>query len=611
MCRINGILSKNFIPDQLITFSETMSNSMKRGGPDGHGTWSNSSGNLVLGHRRLSIIDLSDAGAQPMEDENSVIIFNGEIYDYQILRTRLIGLGHIFKSHSDTEVILKAYTEWGTSCFQMFNGIFAFSLFDKKTNQLLLVRNSNSVKPIYYFSNENIFVFASEIRAFLDLPFNWKENENWKIQFLLFGHIPEPFSILKDVYMLKKGQYLRINIDSNHFTKHEFNYKSDYTGTESSAALDSKSKIKESLCNAVQRQLISDAPYGIFLSGGIDSSIIALCAHKNKDLHPITLSLNFEETAFSEKSFQKLIVKKIESKHFEKNITYSDFENSFDDIIDSLDQPSVDGINTYFISKFASEVGLKAVLSGLGADEYFGGYPSFNPNSVISNIWKFPKVCSSLSKLSSDLRIKKLEFLQIDDLIGQYLMLRGNYPPSVISKILNISEIEVFDIINQLKIDSELIGCKTHFAKVSWFETNLYMKNQLLRDTDFMGMWNSVEIRVPFLDDEFLTTINKIPDSEMWNGNPKGILINAFKDELPEAIWNRPKMGFTFPFQIWMKNHFIHSEIKNESNPYFKKLAQLFLGDKLHWSRFWSLYLIGVFEKKLTKKNYTDLYNIY
>lgn len=569
---------------------------MEHGGPDDEGKFLSQADGLVLGHRRLSLIDLSDAGHQPMETTKAVISFNGEIYNFIQIREELMAQGVQFGSSSDTEVILKAYERWGELSFSKFNGMFAFALFDKNAHQLFLVRNANAVKPLYYSLKEDELIFSSEIRGFLSLPFKWTENPDWKMLFLVFGHIPEPVTTLKEVKMLAKGSYLKINTLTKQSSFKKFQFQNSIVVPESYE--EAKWQVKSKLTAAVKRNLISDAPIGVFLSGGVDSSILAIAAHQVHNREINTLSATFDEAEFSELPYQELISKHIGSRHFNFTINVSDFNTYLVDIQNAFDQPTTDGINTYFISKLAQRTGLKAVLSGLGADELFGGYPSSQNNVLVNLLSMHPGFAFGLYKYAPDFKRKKIEYMRIDDLLGKFLLYRSNFSPSEISKILPFSEAEVFDKLKDFYVGN-FANELSAFEQSLWFETNYYMQNQLLKDTDVMSMWHGVEVRVPFLDDEFLSTVNNIPTQYKVQGTrKKELLVAAFEDQLPREIWDRPKQGFTFPFKYWMKKREIVDEMINHRNPYVKHLTQLFQQDKMEWSRFWSLYLINIFDRK-------------
>lgn len=580
MCRIAGIIR----PTEIISKSEiiAMRDCMQHGGPDDAGVYMNDESHLALGHRRLSLIDLSEAGHQPMfsKDNNLVIIFNGEMYNYLTLKAQLTLLGHQFISHSDTEVIIAAYHHWGVDCFEKFNGMFALAIFDLPKNELILARDHAGIKPLYYSFYNKGFYFASETKAFKQVDHNWPENPDWKTYLLVFGHMPEPFTTLEGVLSLPKGCYMKLKLNNLSSTLHKFNQTPyQYTITKESEAIEA---IRTSLKTSLQRHLISDAPIGLFLSGGIDSSILTILAKEFTGSHLNTLSIDFAESAFSEKKYQDIIIQQTGAKHQSFTIDQSIFQNSIDDILLAMDQPSNDGINSYFITKYAQEAGLKAVLSGIGADELLGGYPSFKRAPMLSKTKLVPVFLLHLAELFSDDKKRKIRFLERKNALGQYLFNRGFFTPLQISAILQISVNEIQATIDKVAIPPFLPQLDLK-EQVSFTETNLYMQNQLLRDTDFMSMWHSVEVRVPFLDKEFMQVCHSIHPSLRLSGGPKHLLIKAFKDVLPEAIWNRPKQGFAFPFQQWMANTQLPNN-KNELTEQFKTELQ---SGKTHWSRYW------------------------
>lgn len=590
MCRIAGIFnpSSQNLRKEIISMRDTM----KHGGPDDEGIYLDDEYPLALGHRRLSLIDLSPGGHQPMSDLNNQlqIVFNGEIYNYQELKSILKNEGYIFKTASDTEVILKAYQFWGIKCFEFLNGMFALAIWDKHKNQLILARDHAGIKPLYYYAEKDCLYFASEIKAFHNTTFYFEESDNWKTYFLSFGSLPEPITTLKKVLPVKKGTAVVINIPS--LTKKEYVF-AELEFTESvTISKDAIMLVRNKLEEAVKRHLISDAPIGLFLSGGIDSSLLTLIAKKfhGEQLH--TLSIIFDEQEFSEEKYQRIIIQKTKAHHRSFRINKTHFFNSLPDVLSAMDQPTVDGINTYFISRCATEYGLKAVLSGLGADEFFGGYPSFLLSGKYSILSKVPSGILSALKLTGDHRVKKIEYTSLKNNIGEYLMYRGLLAPTTVAELLDTSEKEVINSLQQL---NEYYPEKPlrDGNRVSSLEASLYMQNQLLKDTDFMSMWHALEIRVPFLDKFLLNAISQIHTSIKFK-SPKYLLVEAFKDELPEEIWNRKKQGFTFPFANWLK----HAEFIKPENKTEEKFYRYFCADKISWSRYWSVILLNRFGKK-------------
>lgn len=565
---------------------------MKHGGPDGEGLFLSDKNSICFGHRRLALIDLSAGAAQPMTDINGnyTITFNGEIYNYQPIRNELQTLGYQFKNHSDTEVILAAYAHWGTTAFHRFNGMFAFALFDKHLNKVFLVRDSSGMKPLYYHIKNKELLFASEIRAFRAVGIN-QNRPDWKILFLAFGFIPEPVTILDQVLMLPKGSYLEWNIAAE--THQIQTYAQPKTSTLIIDLEEARQLIRQKLHNSVNRHLIADAPVGVFLSGGIDSGIIALEASKVKGAGLHTLSLTFDESDYDESKFQQLLVKKMGSQHHELYLTKSNFDEQVCSILQAMDQPSADGINTWFVSKLTKKHGLKAVLSGLGGDELFGGYPSFKRIGLLKKMNDLlPEIVLKKIQSSPIEAYQKLAYLSLRSAVGYYLALRGYFAPQQIAGVLNIPVKEVWGKISQFKYSS--FSEKNSDLFTADLEQDLYMKNQLLRDTDAMSMQHGIEIRIPFLDTEFLNVMNNIcPKIRFDQKLAKGLLIKSYQDLLPVEIWKRKKMGFSFPLQKWLKQNPLTTKLSNSTNPAVASFTQDFLQDKLHWSKLVALHFVA------------------
>jgi asparagine synthase (glutamine-hydrolysing) len=569
-----------------------MCKALKHGGPDDEGIYIDEKAGLAFGHRRLSIIDLSSNGHQPMADiqQKAWITFNGEIYNYRELKEELLKTGAKFHSNTDTEVILLAYLYWGTPAFSKFRGMFAFALYDASKAITYLVRDTAGVKPLYYHIKNGDLSFASEIKAFKIAGITNDTDQTWPVRFLAFGHIPEPYTTLKNVRSLAKGHYL--SWDHRHST-YEINSYQNTAGepfiTDASLA---REYLYSSLKAAVNRQLISDAPIGVFLSGGIDSSLISILANQQKEQRLKTISVYFNEKDYDERAYQNIVLNQVGGEKFTHLVQQKDFEEFFPHIIADMDMPTADGINTWFISKYAHDDGLKAVLSGVGADELFGGYPSFNRIKYLQYLRKIPAPIFKAANYFKADKYRKISFLSHNHPLADYLLLRGFFIPSDIAKILDTDVKEVEEILFNGDIIPDLGPYnETHAA---WFETNLYMQNQLLRDTDVMSMSHGLEVRVPFLDEDFQRLTERISPEIRFNKNqPKKILIDSFKDILPFETWNRTKMGFTFPLQEWMSRH---AELCNESL-YRGKVAQnavkKFKQGQMHWSKAFALYQIN------------------
>lgn len=588
MCRIAGLIHPPFSGAELTGHIKAMCTVQQHGGPDDEGIAIHENQHLALGHRRLSLLDLSPAGHQPMRFGGYEIVFNGEIYNFERLKTELQQLGHVFQSHSDTEVILHAYQQWGKACFSRFNGMFALALYDPQQAEIVLARDVAGIKPLYYYQEGKTLAFASEVKAFSQCGIPLAEDPNWKIYFLSFGFIPEPHSTLEKVKQLAPGTAWSFHLPSGKtqsFCFEQFHFESRYTDRQEVVAL-----IRSELAASVERHLISDAPIGVFLSGGIDSSIISILAAKAAQSPIQTLSVSFQEGAYDESDYQKIVQQQIDSQHTHYRVTEKDYLAALPTLSQAFDQPSNDAINSWFICRCAQQNGLKAVLSGLGGDELFGGYPSFNRIHSANSLRHLPLRLFKIADHLSDDRLKKLVFLSEDRTYADYLFLRGFYTPKTISKLLDATETEIKTALQALTYPNPEKASLHPKNYVSWLEQNIYMRSQLLKDTDYMSMQHGVEVRVPFLDKDFLHLAHQIaPEIKFDPKVPKALLIAAFKEILPPEVWNRKKMGFTFPFQEWNKKHPEIRKISEHGNKQVAKLGQQFLKNKLHWSRCFAL----------------------
>jgi asparagine synthase (glutamine-hydrolysing) len=589
MCRIAGIISKKLTRDELLLKINSMNQTLAHGGPDDEGIYHNNAAGMVFGHRRLSIIDLSNNGHQPMADAHQQvwITFNGEIYNYLQLKDELLTLGAKFISDTDTEVIIQAYLIWGTNCFSKLRGMFAFALHDVKQALTYLVRDTSGIKPLYYHINDEQLSFASEVKALKEAGLGTETDHDWPIRFLAFGHIPEPYTTQKNVFSLPKGHWLcwQHGDKKHQISPYQINAEIQNDITDSQLA---QQEIRHVLSNTVKRQLLADAPIGVFLSGGTDSSLLTLLAHQHKKEQLKTVSIYFDELVFNELQYQNIILDKTNIENHQHLVKQQDFEQALPDIIAGMDMPTTDGINSWFISKYASQSGLKAVLSGLGADELFGGYPSFRRIKYLKYLKAVPNPMLHMAAAMSKGRFKRLALLKYKHPLAEYLFLRGLFTPADIAKILNISERRVCDVLFAPKMDLKHLS---DTQKAAWLETNLYMQNQLLRDTDVMSMAHGLEVRVPYLDEDFIDLANRInPANRFDNEQPKKLLIDSYKQLLPKAIWNRRKMGFSFPLQQWMTNHKQINDVNFYESEAAQKVIKRFKSNHVHWSKAFALY---------------------
>jgi asparagine synthase (glutamine-hydrolysing) len=588
MCRIAGVINKA-LPTAII--SECVNNmcrELRYGGPDDEGIYKDEQHHLVLGHRRLSIIDTSVNGHQPMlySGGRFVISYNGELYNYIELKEELKKAGSIFSTQTDTEVVLAAYALWGTAAFEKFSGMFAFAIWDTVKKEVVLARDPGGIKPLYYSVKNGGLTFASEVKALKHVPGLNEKNSNWQAYLMAYGHLPEPVTTLKDVLPLEKGTWLSYNVfDGSVKTQcfSQYSYIEKIDNREEAIQL-----IQQQLDASVKRHLISNAPIGVFLSGGLDSSIIAKLADRHVNgLNAI--SLYFDESSYSERKYQDLVKAGLSCHQHQHLLKEDEFHHCLPQIVNAMDLPCCDGINTWFISRYAKEAGLKAVLSGIGGDELFGGYPSFERISKALMLQKLPNALLRAGSTAASKQLRRLAYLSIDGPVGRYLFLRGQFIPVDIAKALGTDEAEIWKILreNPMLPSIDYLSPKN---QASWLETNLYMQNQLLRDADVMSMAHGVEIRVPFLDVEFSRLSFKIHSDVKYAGTfGKQLLIDSFKNILPREIWDRPKMGFSFPFKEW----FAHSKYKLAFNGADMSAAHAkFVSGQMHWSQFFTLLLI-------------------
>ena len=631
MCGIAGILGKSNIVQELVL--KNLAQSLAHRGPDDEGSQIlslNKDRDCYLGlvHRRLSIIDLSSAAHQPMQDEDTGnwIVYNGEIYNYREIRKSLMAKGYTFKSNSDTEVILKAYSVYGEQCLEKFRGMFAFAIWDERKKILFIAVDRFGIKPLYFCERgDKVFLFSSEIRAILKNKLIEKKVEPLAIDsFLAYGAIQAPLTIIEGVYALLPGHYLIHKIQNNQtkifqYWSHDSFVSDNYSFSNEEEQINA---FKRVLRNSIKTHLISDVPVGLFLSGGVDSSTIAILANKVSNGNGLqSFSVVFPENDYSERRYSRLIGEKFCSNHKEIQVSETDLFTILPEALKAMDQPTIDGINTYIISKIVRERGIKTVLSGQGGDEVFGGYNTFKriplfqklfylinllPRSTRINIGEILRGIYKESIFSS----KFTQILQSDgDVFSLYLILRQLFNPLARKKIIQIfKEEKLTDGLSMQTKEwlSKEIKDLNLFSKISTLEMRLYLANMLLRDGDVMGMAHGLEIRVPFLDHELVKCVFNIPLQKKVNKKiAKPLLIETVHNELPQEIYLRPKMGFTFPWEIWLRNR-LRPQVDEIINDFAenngmglnmeecRRLWRMFLQRKsgVTWSRVWAIYVL-------------------
>ncbi len=584
MCGICGIVNKKEISEKEVLATRHMNEVQRFRGPDdeGFGVF----GNVVLGHRRLSFLDLSPAGHQPMADNSGrfQIVFNGEIYNFQELRTDLERVGVVFKTKSDTEVILELYTREGSKMVSKLRGMFALAIWDAKENKLFLTRDRYGIKPLYYsVISDSGLVFASTLKAIKSSGLVSATTDlRAKIGFAIFGSVPAPYTTYKEINSLPAGSFAEYLVGGDFKIEKYYEPLDFFINKIKVSRVEAVEKIKNLLTEATKLHLISDAPLGVFLSGGLDSSVLSALAVKARGVEPTdTLGIDFEEKEFSEKEIRNKVVEKIKTRHREIVVREKDLGCELPNIMMAMDQPTIDGVNSYFVSAGAKLAGLKAVLSGLGSDEVFMGYHYFQIANKIRLIQKF---IPSFVWIFLPKRGKwgRLQWLKNKHPFFAYVSARSIFSPIESAELAGVSESEAWTLVLELSAKLPITIYQLQSADLfSYLDLSFYMHNQLLKDTDFMSMRHSVEVRVPFLDHKLVEYVSSLPISLKLGGiRPKGLLIEAVTDTLPNEVWERKKMGFTFPFAVWLKN-------KDYFPGRAKEARNSFLAGG-HWSRYWA-----------------------
>lgn len=592
MCGIAGILTTCELPIEIL--SRKMQDALQHRGPDDQGIYISPEKQAGLIHTRLSILDLSPAGHQPMSaaDDHYWIIFNGEIYNYQELRSQMQSQGEIFQSQTDTEVILKLYQKIGSDCVKYLRGMFAFAIWDDLKKTCFIARDHLGIKPLYYCQSGSTLIFASEVKAILACSLLTPTlNPQGLYGYLISGSVPEPHTLIEGIHCLKAGHWLYWK--SGNLTQQQY-WQIDFI-CETISQAEAAEKVRFALIDSIKSHFISDVPVGVFLSGGIDSSTIVALGSQTQTEQLRTYSIAFEEQAWNESKIAEKVAQKFATKHTEYMITASLAQSLFSQFLSTIDQPSIDGFNTFSVAQIARNHGTKVVLSGLGGDELFNGYPSFQG---VPQMMRWGQKFQAIKPLSSSIgmvlerwassnQLKRLgDFLQQPpSTIAAYRSFRGIFSDWEARQIAGLYLPE-----HTLKRQIEPSDFYSHLSlidQVSLLEISNYMRNQLLRDSDVMSMAWGLELRVPFVDRVLLETISSLPSS-IRLAPGKQLLIQAVP-ELPTWVTNRPKQGFFFPFQSWLET---------EWRDYFPKINCPKNISLNNWYRRWSLAILQYWLEK-------------
>jgi len=539
---------------------------MSRRGPDAEGVWV--SDGVALGHRRLAILDLDARANQPMvsADGRYTIVFNGEIYNFRELRRELEAHGVAFRTTSDTEVLLALFARDGARMLPRLRGMFAFAIWDTQTRELFMARDPYGIKPLYYTCTKDGFVFASQVKALLASGVVSMEREAaGLVGFYLWGSVPEPWTLFRGVIALPAGHWLRVRAGVADGAVCWHNVSTHWqTAAGKVTAQELQERVREAATDSVRAHLVADVPVSVFLSGGIDSAVIAGLASE-LGAHVEGITIGFEEFAGKpddEIPAARVIATGYGLPHHVRMVSRAEFEQDMPRILDAMDQPSIDGVNTWFASKAAAERGYKVVLSGVGGDELFCGYSLFRqipPQAVLGRaLASIPGArallgapCAYLAKRRSQPKLAGVpDFL--GSLEGLYFLRRGLFLPTELPALLGADLArEGLARLDGFPPGMTAAQARDGAAAVGLLESTHYLRNQLLRDSDWASMGHSLELRTPLVDAKLLETLGPFV-SGFTGGAGKAMLAGSPKKPLPDLIVNRPKTGFSLPMAKWL-----------------------------------------------------------
>ncbi len=626
-----------------------MAKSMRHRGPDQEGFLIGEprAPGLALGVRRLSIIDLK-GGSQPIwnESRDVAVISNGELYNYRELRERLILCGHHFTTQSDTEVLVHAWEEWGEECLTELRGMFAFAVLDLRERYasaplLFLARDPLGIKPLYYTQTAEEFAFASEVRALIASGAAARRlSQDALTSFLLFGSVSEPVTLLEDVFSLPPGHRMLLHIPERRRTPRARPW---WDAAQSPAARDRKKprdltaaaqRLRPMLEDAVRAHLVADVPVGLFLSSGLDSAAIAaLASRAQAGLRSFTLA--FPGTSYDEAELARAIAGRCGTQHTEIPLRGEAILSRLDEAVAALDQPTMDGVNTYFVCWAAREAGLKVALSGIGGDELFAGYETFSNSRRLSRLIRTARFVPAplrrvtagfLSHLIARQRTRDAgrkaaaAWTAPDALPSPYYFSRTLFPPGELAKLTEPRFRPSSVAADGVTLEPTWLGWLERTAAeageldstfaTAWLELRNYMASTLLRDTDSVSMSRSLEVRVPLLDTPLVEFVTALPDTARQRpGVQKALLVEALGELLPREIVTQPKRTFTLPWEEWLRGPLRRklegsfAEPAPALAPHLHKegvqgVWRTFLEGKTSWSRPWSLHVLNEWSRR-------------
>lgn len=598
MCGIVGIATTGHYAIEPEAAMRRMLGAIRHRGPDDRGCElvARAAGEVWLGNTRLAIQDLSSAGHQPMRDSltGNWIVINGEIYNHREVRRALPAPENGWRSSGDTETVLQGYAVWGRDCLSRLRGMFAMAIWDEAAGELWCARDRLGIKPFYFYRDDKRFAFASEARALLDSGLVERRlNPRGLAGFVRFGSLPEPLSLIEGVESLPAGHWLRVREGKVVEQRRYWAPNPDSINASSEAEI--VKSVRRQLERAVQEHLLSDVPVASFLSGGIDSSIVTALAAQASSSPIKTFTVGFRDAELDESEYAEAVATRYHTDHHRVLLTDDEAVEMVSDAVAAMDLPSADGVNTYVVSSAVARNGIKVVLSGLGGDELFGGYRSFK---LLPQMERWASVAGLLPK-----RLRRMA-------AGGGS--KGERAAEMTSAGLSV--LDRYDFMRAMWSDAELhsmgfdsIGYEleeppprlTGATQVSLMELQGYMRSTLLRDSDAMSMAHSLELRVPLLDHELVETCLK---AQVAGSGQKTLLLKAAGNLLPDGIANRPKQGFVFPMDRWMRaplRQFVADGISHlrQADIFpgleLNQLVERFHARQLAWARLWAFVVLG------------------
>jgi asparagine synthase (glutamine-hydrolysing) len=572
-----------------------MREAMAARGPDDAGEWADPDGRIVLAHRRLAIIDLDARAAQPMRDPETgnVVVFNGEIYNYRALRRELEATGEALRTESDTEVLLHLYRRHGEGVVDRLRGMFAFALWDARRKRLVLARDPFGIKPLYIADDGKTLRFASQVRALVaGGAVSAEPSAAAMAGFFLWGHVPEPWTWAAAVRALPAGSTLTVPLGGPVPSPKQYFHVRDeilHAETLSPTMTDPAAAAVDALGDSVRHHLVADVPVGVFLSAGRDSTLIAALAARESAEPLRTLTLAFAEyrgSHWDEVPIAEEVARTIASHHRTERIAREDFERERERLVAAMDQPSIDGVNTYFVSRAAAAAGLKVALSGLGGDELFGGYASFRqvPNlaRALRHVDLAPWFGRAVRRLTGPLarrlrRPKAAGLIEYGTSLPRaFLLRRALYMPWELPRVMDpaLARAGLEELAIEDDLGAKIAGIRNPAAAVMALEMSCYMRNQLLRDADWAGMAHSLEIRVPLVDVELFR--RWLPVAMRHVPFDRQRLLEVADPRIARTVGTRPKTGFSVPLQRWLQSSSPSTDADPGLRPWSRLVAQRF-----------------------------------